>query len=120
MHTTRGSLLANSLCPPLPAGCATVAISLAEKFQGPDYRPWRAALFAGLGLFGLVPVIHGYLLHLDVLEVHKALSWDMAMGVVYLVGASWRCLSPVHSISKWCISVAQRAVLEHGFRSGVP
>eukprot|EP00891_Asterochloris_glomerata_P007907 jgi/Astpho2/7907/e_gw1.00118.28.1_t len=76
-------------------GCATVAISLAEKFQGPNYRPWRAALFAGLGLFGLVPVIHGYLLHLDVLEVHKALSWDMAMGVIYLLGATlYACRFP--------------------------
>lgn len=89
---------ANSLCLPLPAGCATVAISLAEKFQGPNYRPWRAALFAGLGLFGLVPVIHGYLLHLDVLEVHKALSWDMAMGVIYLVSSSWCCLSFTHNV----------------------
>ena len=75
-----------------------MAISLAEKFQGPNYRPWRAALFAGLGLFGLVPVIHGYLLHLDVLEVHKALSWDMAMGVIYLVSSSWCCLSFTHNV----------------------
>lgn len=62
-----------------------MVISVHNAFQAKGYRVFRAALFAGLGLTGIVPVIHGWYINYSVHQVHWALSLDVLMGVIYLV-----------------------------------
>lgn len=61
-------------------------------FQSAKLRPFRASLFAGLGLWGIVPVLHGWYLNGEYSEVRYALSLDALMGLVYLVSetALWQ------------------------------
>lgn len=56
-------------------------------FQTTEYRPIRAAMFCGMGLWGVVPMIHGVMLYWGQPEVQRALLWDVLMGVIYLGGA---------------------------------
>lgn len=65
-------------------------VSLHNSFQTKNYRTFRASLFAGLGLTGIVPIIHGWMLNYDIVAVHRALGLDVIMGVTYLVRAQ-RC-----------------------------
>ena len=67
------------------AGLTCCAVALMEHFQQPRFRTLRAAMFAGLGLWGLVPALHGYMLHHGIAIVEKAVAWDALMGVIYLV-----------------------------------
>lgn len=68
-------------------GMGTMFVSLHNSFQTKDYRVFRASLFAGLGLTGIVPIIHGWYLNYEIAAVHRALGLDVIMGVTYLVGA---------------------------------
>lgn len=68
-----------------PAGVGTMVVSVHNTFQTKDFRVFRATLFAGLGLTGIVPIIHGWLLNYNITEVHKALTLDVLMGIIYLV-----------------------------------
>jgi adiponectin receptor len=60
-------------------------VSVHNSFQAKDYRVFRASLFAGLGMTGIVPVIHGWVVNYDIAAVHSALSLDVLMGLIYLV-----------------------------------
>jgi len=62
-----------------------MVVSVHNSFQAKDYRVFRASLFAGLGLTGIVPVIHGWAVNYDIAAVHSALSLDVLMGLIYLV-----------------------------------
>ncbi len=62
-----------------------------EHFQQPRFRTLRAAMFAGLGLWGIVPAVHGYMLYHGIAIVKKAVAWDALMGVVYLVRSCQPC-----------------------------
>ena len=62
-----------------------MVFSVHNSFQAKGYRVFRASLFAGLGLTGIVPVIHGWYINYNVPQVHSALSLDVLMGVIYLV-----------------------------------
>lgn len=62
-----------------------MVFSVHNSFQAKGYRVFRASLFAGLGLTGIVPVIHGWYINYNVAQVHSALSLDVLMGVIYLV-----------------------------------
>ena len=66
-------------------GIGTMVFSVHDSFQAKDYRVFRASMFAGLGLTGIVPVIHGWIVNYDIAAVHSALSLDVLMGVIYLV-----------------------------------
>ena len=66
-------------------GVTCSVVTLLEFFQAPKYRVMRAAMFAGLGLWGLVPAVHGWMLSYDILIVRQAVALDVLMGVVYLV-----------------------------------
>lgn len=68
-------------------GAAVVCVSLSEYFQQARFRPLRASLFSGLGLFGLVPVMHQWVLHSHVWHVRAAITHILLMGAVYLMGA---------------------------------
>lgn len=67
------------------AGVVTVTVSLAPVFQRPRFRAFRASLFAALGLWGIAPAFHGFLLHRGVEAVQRSFAHDLVMGGIYLV-----------------------------------
>lgn len=70
----------------LGLGCTVV--SWVEKFRTPELRPFRALMFIGLGLSGVVPVIHGITLYgYQGLEDRMSISWVLLHGVMYIFGA---------------------------------
>ena len=75
----------SQFCLVLIAGIGTMVVSVHDSFQAKDYRVFWASLFASLGLTGIVPVIHGWIVNYDIAAVHSALSLDVLMGVIYLV-----------------------------------
>lgn len=68
-------------------GASTLSVTLLERFQDPKYHEWRAALFVGLGMWGVVPLMHGWMLYADVAAFSKAVHLDLLMGAIYLLGA---------------------------------
>lgn len=62
-----------------------MTVSLAPVFQQPRFRAFRASLFAALGLWGIAPAFHGFLLHRGVEAVQRAFAHDLVMGAIYLV-----------------------------------
>ena len=76
------------VAPPVNVGVATGLVSMHNSFQAKDYRGFRASLFAGLGLTGIVPVLHSWAINYDVRAVHTALWLDFVMGLLYLVSMS--------------------------------
>jgi adiponectin receptor len=69
-------------------GASTLSVTLLERFQGPSYHPYRAALFVGLGLWGIVPITHAMIIHAGTQEVHLAMQLDGLMGLIYIGGAA--------------------------------
>ncbi len=69
-------------------GIVVLIASLAPTFQQAKYRPFRAGLFAGLGMYGVVPIAHQYVLHHDIYHVRLSLALDVLMGAIYLAGAA--------------------------------
>ena len=63
-------------------------MTLTPRFRTPAYRPFRAFMFASMGLSAVVPVIHGVTIF-GVAQMNKqmGLSWLTLQGVLYLVGA---------------------------------
>ncbi|RKU47543.1 hypothetical protein DL546_006186 [Coniochaeta pulveracea] len=70
----------------LGAGCLTV--SWFDHFRTPAWRPYRALMFVGLGLSGVVPILHG-LSHYGFHQLDKqmGLRWVMLQGALYIFGA---------------------------------
>ena len=49
-----------------------MSVSLLSFFQSPGYQKLRASVFVALGLWGIVPVLHGWRLNHDVqVRVHS-------------------------------------------------
>lgn len=70
----------------LGIGC-TVA-SLSPKFRTPAWRPFRAAMFVGMGLSAVFPVLHGlYLFDFSQFRQQIGLLWLTLQGVLYITGA---------------------------------
>ncbi|KAM0343395.1 hypothetical protein ACHAPU_008575 [Fusarium lateritium] len=70
----------------LGAGCGLV--SWIERFRTPTWRPYRTMMFIGLGVSGVVPVIHGtYIYGFQGLEERMSLSWVILHGAMYIFGA---------------------------------
>ncbi|OAA72908.1 hemolysin-III channel protein Izh2 [Akanthomyces lecanii RCEF 1005] len=71
----------------LGAGCATV--SWVERFRTSAWRPYRAAMFIGLGVSGVVPILHGIRSHgYQYFEDRMGLSWVILQGALYIFGAA--------------------------------
>ncbi|GLC48766.1 hypothetical protein PLESTB_000145700 [Pleodorina starrii] len=68
-------------------GAGAVAVSLVNVFQKAEWRPFRASMYAGLGLWGVVPLIHACVVHSDIPAVRGATALDVLMGALYLLGA---------------------------------
>lgn len=84
---TRAQITTNSIA------CAIAAVS--DKFRSPAFRPIRAAMFVGLGLSAIFPVMSGLNLYgLGALRERIALDWLVAHGLMYIIGAAIYAVSP--------------------------
>ncbi|KAI1470100.1 HlyIII-domain-containing protein [Daldinia caldariorum] len=67
-------------------GCGVV--SWVDKFRSPAWRPYRAAMFVGLGLSGVVPVCHALGIYgYRALDERMGLNWVLFQGFLYILGA---------------------------------
>ncbi|KAI1428274.1 hemolysin-III channel protein Izh2 [Xylaria sp. FL1777] len=67
-------------------GCGVV--SWVERFRTPRWRPYRAAMFVGLGVSGVVPVCHGLTIYgYHSLNERMGLNWVLFQGGLYIFGA---------------------------------
>ncbi|KAI3329376.1 hemolysin-III channel protein Izh2 [Xylariaceae sp. AK1471] len=70
----------------LGLGCGIV--SWVERFRTPSWRPYRAAMFVGLGVSGVVPVCHGLTIYgYQSLNERMGLNWVLFQGALYIFGA---------------------------------
>ncbi|KAI1177594.1 hemolysin-III channel protein Izh2 [Nemania sp. FL0916] len=70
----------------LGLGCGIV--SWVERFRTPGWRPYRAAMFVGLGVSGVIPVCHGLGIYgYHALDERMGLSWILLQGALYIFGA---------------------------------
>ncbi|GAB4852363.1 Heptahelical transmembrane protein 4 [Ancistrocladus abbreviatus] len=68
-------------------GIATIVISLLPFFQNPEFRSIRAALFFGMGVSGVAPILHKLILYGDQPEALQTTSYELLMGALYGAGA---------------------------------
>ncbi|KAL5988252.1 Heptahelical transmembrane protein 4 [Asimina triloba] len=68
-------------------GIATVLFSLLPVFQNPEYRTVRACLFFGMGLSGVLPILHKLKLFWDQPEALHTTGYELLMGAFYGLGA---------------------------------
>ncbi len=67
---------------------ACVYATLHPRFRHPHLRPWRAAMYAGLGLSAIVFVSHGLIIHGWEIQKHRmSLEWMALMGGLNITGA---------------------------------
>ncbi|KAF6524746.1 hypothetical protein HZS61_010541 [Fusarium oxysporum f. sp. conglutinans] len=70
----------------LGTGCAIN--SWVEQFRTPRWRPYRAMMFAALGLSGFIPIIHGVAIYgYKGLDDRISVTWIIIHGAMYLFGA---------------------------------
>ncbi|ROW09798.1 hypothetical protein VMCG_02175 [Cytospora schulzeri] len=70
----------------LGLGCLTV--SWFEHFRTPEWRPYRAMMFVGLGVSGVFPIIHGLTIYgYAELNERIGLNWVLLEGALYISGA---------------------------------
>lgn len=68
-------------------GIATIIFSLLPVFQKPEFRSFRAALFFGMGLSGVAPVLHKLIVYRNQPEALQTTGYEILMGILYGVGA---------------------------------
>nr|CAD1837303.1 unnamed protein product [Ananas comosus var. bracteatus] len=68
-------------------GIATISVSLLPVFQSPEYRTIRASLFFGMGLSGVVPVLHKLVMFWHTPEALYTTGYEVLMGLLYGLGA---------------------------------
>lgn len=69
-------------------GMGCVVVSALPRFRTPTWRPFRAAMFVGMGLSAVFPVIHGVILFgFDRMRQQIGLSWLFLQGFLYILGA---------------------------------
>lgn len=67
-------------------GCSCV--SVIPKFRTPRWRPFRAAMFVGMGLSAVFPVLHGLQLYgVEQMTRQIGLWWLLLQGFLYILGA---------------------------------
>ncbi|KAK0328465.1 hypothetical protein LTR57_005006 [Friedmanniomyces endolithicus] len=101
----------------------TLAVVMLPKFRSPEWRPFRAFMFAAMGLSAVIPVVHGLQLYGSAqLEKQMGLSWVVTQGVLYILGAA------IYAIFHVLVLLAATAHLvgllkafdyEHRYRSGL-
>ncbi|KAL2522469.1 Heptahelical transmembrane protein 4 [Forsythia ovata] len=68
-------------------GLGTILASLLPVFQTPEYRSFRAALFFGMGVSGIVPILHKLILFWHQPEALHTTGYEILMGALYGIGA---------------------------------
>ncbi|KAL1853537.1 hypothetical protein VTK73DRAFT_9004 [Phialemonium thermophilum] len=69
-------------------GLCCLVVSWFDHFRTPAWRPYRALIFVGLGLSGVVPVIHGMGIYgIAALDERMGLRWVVLQGALYIFGA---------------------------------
>ncbi|KAL5556775.1 hypothetical protein UlMin_039011, partial [Ulmus minor] len=68
-------------------GIATVLVSLLPVFQNPEFRTVRASLFFGMGVSGVLPIMHKLVLFWGRPEAFQTTQYEVLMGVLYGLGA---------------------------------
>jgi len=70
-------------------GVAVLIISLMDRFQAPQYTPYRAVLFSGLGACGAFPILHQTFFTWRVVPTPMIVTFwlELLMGACYLMGA---------------------------------
>ncbi|PVH88757.1 Hly-III related protein [Cadophora sp. DSE1049] len=70
----------------IASGC--VYATLHPRFRHPHLRPWRAAMYAGLGLSAIVFIVHGLIIHGWEIQKHRmSLKYMALMGSLNITGA---------------------------------
>jgi adiponectin receptor len=68
---------------------ACVATILNPRFRHPQLRPYRAAMYSGLGLSAIIFIIHGIVIHgWDIQSRRMSLGWMGLMSTLNLIGAA--------------------------------
>ncbi|KAI0514827.1 hemolysin-III channel protein Izh2 [Xylaria bambusicola] len=81
-------LLSLYLCAIFLLGLGCGIVSWVERFRTPSWRPYRAAMFVGLGVSGVVPVCHGLNMYrYHSLNERMGLNWVLFQGALYIFGA---------------------------------
>lgn len=69
-------------------GLGCCCVSVVPQFRTPRWRPFRAAMFVGMGLSAVFPVIHGLQLYgIDRMRRQIGLEWLLLQGFLYILGA---------------------------------
>ncbi|KAI1435298.1 mPR-like GPCR protein [Xylaria sp. CBS 124048] len=69
-------------------GLACAFMSWVDEFRTPEWRPYRAAMFVGLGVSGVVPICHGLIVYgYQSLCERMGLNWILLQGALYIFGA---------------------------------
>ncbi|KAH9625144.1 hypothetical protein KSS87_022405 [Heliosperma pusillum] len=68
-------------------GISTIVFSLSPMFQNPEFRTIRASLFFGMGVSGVVPIMHKLILFRDQPEALQTTGYELLMGFFYGLGA---------------------------------
>lgn len=92
-------------------------------FRTPAYRPFRAGMFAGMGMCAIFPVIHGLMIYGFVQMLDQiGLGWLVVQGVFYLTGTllyavscsflaiDWPTTDKVDAVSRISVSWKGRQV----------
>ena len=83
-----------------------IVATLHPRFRHSTIRPYRAAMYAGLGLSGLVFVIHGILLHGWTMQNQRmSVDWMASMAIFILIGAVIYAARVCHALSI-CVVIA--------------
>ncbi|KAH9565032.1 hypothetical protein CY35_04G056500 [Sphagnum magellanicum] len=75
------------LCVITAIAIGTVVVSLLPVFQTAKYRTFRASLFFGMGISGVVPCIHKLFLYESEPVLYQTLYLEVLMGLLYGLGA---------------------------------
>ncbi|KAI0898454.1 HlyIII-domain-containing protein [Annulohypoxylon nitens] len=82
------SLMTVYLCGIFTLGLGCGLVSWVEFFRTPAWRPYRAAMFVGLGASGVIPVCHGLSIYgYQALDDRMGLNWVLFQGFLYIFGA---------------------------------
>ncbi|BDD56879.1 hypothetical protein MPDQ_003201 [Monascus purpureus] len=69
-------------------GIGCICVSIMPKFRTPEWRPFRATMFVGMGLSAIFPVFHGLLLYgAEQMMRQIGLGWVLLQGFLYILGA---------------------------------
>lgn len=80
----------------LGLGCGVV--SWIDQFRTPRWRPYRAAMFVGLGASGVVPILHGLQMYgFEAMNERMSLGLVVLQGLIYMFGAFLYAVRPLHS-----------------------